>query len=252
MRFLSFLAGLAGLFTAGSVAAQAVPAASSAPPALQAENTWNLDLSTGGRVSIQLRPDVAPATVERIKTLTHQGFYNGLIFHRVIEGFMAQGGDPTGTGSGGSTLPDVNAEINGLPHLRGAVGMARAQDMNSANSQFYIMFVPRLSMDRSYTVFGRVVGGMNFVDAIERGEPPLTPTRIVRASLGSDNVAAMSADELRAAGARMAAAAAPASATPPSTAAVGPAMPPPPVAPRTLEPVRAPNAPPSRPRPQGQ
>ena len=250
MRLLSFLAGLAGLFSAGTAVADPVPAAYSPPPALQAENTWNLDLSTGGRVSIQLRPDVAPATVERIRTLTHQGFYNGLIFHRVIEGFMAQGGDPTGTGSGGSTLPDVNAEINGLPHLRGSVGMARAQDMNSANSQFYIMFVPRLSMDRNYTVFGRVVAGMTFVDAIERGEPPLTPTRIVRASIGSDNVAAMSADELRAEAARLAAAQTPVAASAPGR--IGPAEPPPAAGPRPLEPVRAPNAPPRRPRPPPQ
>jgi peptidylprolyl isomerase len=171
------------------------------PPPLTPENTWVLDLSDGGRVQIQLRPDVAPNTVQRIKTLTQQGFYNGLIFHRVIEGFMAQGGDPRGTGTGGSTLPDLPAEINGLPHLRGAVAMARAQSLNSANSQFYIMFTPHLAMDRDYTVFGRVVSGMNFVDAIQRGEPPANPTRIVRASLGSDNVPEMSADALRAAGA---------------------------------------------------
>ena len=177
------------MFVAGGLAAQTVPANAQNPAALtvQAENVWNLDLSTGGRVSIQLRPDAAPAHVERIKTLTRQGFYNGLIFHRVIEGFMAQGGDPTGTGSGGSQLADLNAEINGLPHLRGSVAMARAQDPNSANSQFYIMFVPRLSMDRNYTVFGRVFSGMNFVDAIERGEPPANPTRILQASIAADN-----------------------------------------------------------------
>ena len=248
MRLLSFLAGLAGLLVAGAATGQAPPAATQSPsaaprtlmtaPALEPENIWNLDLSTGGRVSILLRPDLAPGHVERIRTLTRQGFYNGLIFHRVIEGFMAQGGDPTGTGEGGSPLPDLNAEINGLPHLRGAVGMARAQDPNSANSQFYIMFVPRLNMDRGYTVFGRVIGGMNFVDAIERGEPPPAPTRIVRASIGSDNVPAMSAEELRAAAAQMAAA-------PPAQAArahasVGPPVPPPPSAPRALEPVRGP------------
>jgi peptidylprolyl isomerase len=170
------------------------------PPPLTPENTWVLDLSDGGRVRIQLRPDVAPNTVQRIKTLTEQGFYNGLIFHRVIEGFMAQGGDPQGNGTGGSSLPDLPAEINGLPHLRGAVAMARAQDLNSANSQFYIMFTPHLAMDRDYTVFGRVVSGMQFVDAIQRGQPPANPTRIVRASLGSDNVPEMSAEALRAAG----------------------------------------------------
>jgi cyclophilin family peptidyl-prolyl cis-trans isomerase len=226
MRPLSFFASLSLLLTAGMAAAQTtapIPAPSAMqqaattpspfpapPPAIVAENVWNLDLSTGGRVSIQLRPDIAPAHVERIRTLTGQGFYNGLIFHRVIEGFMAQAGDPTGTGSGGSPLPDLAAEIRGLPHLRGAVAMARAESLDSANSQFYIMFVPRLSMDRNYTVFGRVIGGMNFVDAIERGEPPLSPTRIVRASMGSDNLPELSADELRAAAARMAAAAAPA------------------------------------------
>lgn len=195
-------------------AAETPPAAEPAPigpppptPAVTPEETWNLDLSTGGRVSIQLRPDVAPHSVERIKALTRQGFYNGLIFHRVIEGFMAQGGDPAGTGTGGSELPDLAAEFNGLPHVRGAVGMARAQDPNSANSQFYIMFVPRLNMDRNYTVFGRVVAGMNFVDTIERGEPPINPTRIIRASLGSDNVPPMTAEQLQAEAARLAAAA---------------------------------------------
>ena len=214
MRLLSFFASLSLLLTAGLAAAQTAPETPApnpaTPPPVAAENLWHLDLSTGGRVSIQLRPDVAPAHVERIRTLTAQGFYNGLVFHRVIEGFMAQGGDPTGTGNGGSQLPDLAAEIRGLPHLRGAVGMARAQALNSANSQFYIMFVPRLLMDRDYTVFGRVISGMNFVDALERGEPPLAPSRIIRASMGSDNLPEMTADELRAAAQRLAAATAPA------------------------------------------
>jgi cyclophilin family peptidyl-prolyl cis-trans isomerase len=166
-----------------------------AVPALEPENTWHLDLSTGGRVSIQLRPDIAPNHVERIKTLTRQGFYNGLLFHRVIEGFMAQGGDPQGTGEGGSQLPDLTAEFNGLPHVRGAVSMARANDPNSANSQFFIMLAPRLTLDNKYTVFGRVVGGMNYVDTIQRGEPPVNPSRIVRASIGADNVPPPSAAE---------------------------------------------------------
>ena len=214
------------------------------PPPLEADNTWNLDLSTGGRVVIQLRPDVAPQTVERIKTLTRQGFYNGLAFFRVIDGFMAQGGDPQNNGTGGSPLPDVPAEFNGGLHLRGAVGMARAQDPNSANSQFYIMFVPRLQMDRVYTVFGRVVGGMNYVDTIERGEPPAQPSRILRASLGSENVPPMTAAQIQAETARLAAVAV--AAAPPARAGVGPAMPPPPVY-RPLEPVRAEGAPP-RPR----
>ncbi len=246
MRLLPFLAVLGAMFGAGGLAAQTVPARPAPPPPLEAENVWNVDLSTGGRVSIQLRPDVAPGHVERIKSLTRQGFYNGQVFHRVIEGFMAQGGDPTGTGAGGSELPGLNAEINGLPHLRGSVGMARAQELNSANSQFYIMFGPRLSMDRNYTVFGRVVSGMNFVDAIERGEPPLNPTRIVRASIGSDNVAAMSAEELRAAAAQMASSQPAAGAPAAGPTSLGPPVPPPPSAPRELEPARSPQARPPR------
>lgn len=197
MRLMPLLAALAALIF-GSAAFAQTPVAPIIPAATP-ENIWYLDLSTGGRVAIQLRPDAAPLHVERIKTLTRRGFYNGLPFHRVIEGFMAQGGDPTGTGSGGSELPSLTAE-HGLPHLRGAVAMARTQAESSGNSQFYIMFGSRLHMDRSYTVFGRVIGGMNFVDAIERGEPPINPTRIVRASIGSDNVAPMSSAELIAAG----------------------------------------------------
>lgn len=214
------------------------------PPPLAPENTWNLDLSTGGRVVIQLRPDVAPQTVERIKTLTRQGFYNGLAFFRVIEGFMAQSGDPQNSGTGGSPLPDLPAEFNGGLHLRGAVGMARAQDPNSANSQFYIMFVPRLQMDRVYTVFGRVVGGMNYVDAIERGEPPAQPSRILRASLGSDNVPPMTAEQIQAETTRLASAAV-AAGPAAGRNAVGPVVPPPPVY-RPLEPVRGEGAPPRR------
>jgi peptidylprolyl isomerase len=226
--------------------AASAPRAAPPPPPLEADNTWNLDLSTGGRVVIQLRPDVAPQTVERIKTLTRQGFYNGLAFFRVIEGFMAQGGDPQNNGTGGSPLPDVNAEINGMLHVRGAVGMARAQDPNSANSQFYIMFVPRLQMDRAYTVFGRVVSGMNYVDTIERGEPPAQPSRILRASLGSENVPAMTAEQIQAETARLASVAAPIAPTAgPAGRGIGPAVPPPPTY-RPLEPVRAEGAPPRR------
>ena len=164
-------------------------------PALEPENTLHLDLSTGGRVSIQLRPDVAPLHVDRIKTLARQGFYNGVIFHRVIEGFMAQTGDPTGTGTGGSQLPDLAAEFNTLPHVRGAVSAARGTEVNSANSQFFIVFSPRLTLDQDYSVFGRVVSGMQYVDAIERGEPPANPTRILRASIGADNVSPPTAAE---------------------------------------------------------
>lgn len=166
------------------------PLTALAPEGIQGNPEWQLalDLSTGGRVVIQLRPDAAPAHVERIKTLARQGFYNGLTFHRVIEGFMAQGGDPRGNGSGGSTLPNLNAEFNDLPHVRGTVSMARAESPNSANSQFFIMLLPRLSLDRNYTVFGRVVSGMEYVDRMEVGEPPANPSRIVQASIVADNL----------------------------------------------------------------
>ncbi len=152
------------------------------------ENIWLLDLSTGGRVAIRLKPDWAPEHVERIKALTLQGFYNGTPFHRVIDGFMAQGGDPTGTGQGGSQRPDLMAEFNALPHLRGTVSMARANEDDSANSQFFIVFEPRFSLDRKYTNFGRVIGGMQNVDAINRGEPPAQPTTIVQASIATQNL----------------------------------------------------------------
>ena len=155
---------------------------------VDAENVLLLDLSTGGRVRIVMRPDVAPKHVERIRALARQGFYNGTIFHRVIEGFMAQGGDPTGTGQGGSKLPDLDPEFNDLPHVRGALAMARAQAENSANSQFYIVLQPVLKLDRSYTIWGRVVSGMQFVDTIARGEPPTDPTRIVQASIEVDKL----------------------------------------------------------------
>jgi peptidylprolyl isomerase len=157
-------------------------------PSVEDENVLVLDLSTGGRVRIAMRPDAAPNHVERIKTLTREGFYNGTIFHRVIDGFMAQGGDPTGTGTGGSELPDIEAEFNELPHVRGAVAMARAQDKNSANSQFYIVFQPVMKLDRTYTIWGRVIDGMNWVDAIEQGEPPENPTRIIQASIAADKL----------------------------------------------------------------
>jgi len=150
------------------------------------QNIWDLDLSSGGRVRIQLRPDIAPAHVERIKELTRQGFYNGLKFHRVIPGFMAQGGDPKGDGTGGSTLPDLKAEFNPMPHLRGTLSMARAQSEDSANSQFFIVLLPRMQLDKKYTVFGRVIEGMQYVDAIHEGEPPADPSVILQASIESD------------------------------------------------------------------
>lgn len=150
------------------------------------ENILLLDLSTGQRVAIRLMPDWAPNHVDRIKTLTRQGFYDGVIFHRVIEGFMAQTGDPTGTGTGGSQLPDLAAEFNDMPHVRGTVSMARAQAENSANSQFFIVFYPRFALDRKYTNFGRVIDNMEAVDQIQRGEPPANPTRVLQASIAAD------------------------------------------------------------------
>lgn len=193
MRFLAssrvlLCALLAGLSATAPAQAPQAPAERATPPAItDASNLWLLDLSTGGRVTIWLRPDVAPKMVERIKTLTRQHFYDGLTFHRVIDGFMAQGGDPKGDGTGGSTLPNVPSEFNYLPHVRGAVSAARADDPNSANSQFFIVFQPRLNLDKKYTVFGRVIDGMGYVDAIERGEPPQNPSRIVHAYIASDN-----------------------------------------------------------------
>lgn len=151
------------------------------------ENVWLLDLSNGERVAIRLMPEWDPSHVERIKTLTRQGFYDGVIFHRVIEGFMAQGGDPTGTGQGGSEFPDLEEEFNPMPHVRGTVSMARAADENSANSQFFIVFYPRFSLDKRYTNFGRVIRNIAGADAINRGEPPAQPTRILQASIASDN-----------------------------------------------------------------
>jgi peptidylprolyl isomerase len=126
--------------------------------------------------------------VERIRTLARQGFYDGTVFHRVIDGFMAQGGDPTGTGTGGSKLDDLKAEFNDLPHVRGAAAMARSQSDDSANSQFYIVLMPALKLDRTYTVWGRVVEGMAYVDGIEKGEPPENPSRIIKASIAADKV----------------------------------------------------------------
>ena len=151
------------------------------------DDIWVLDLSNGERVKIRLMKEWAPKHVERIKTLTREGFYDGVIFHRVIDGFMAQGGDPTGTGQGGSQLPDLEEEFNPMPHVRGTVSMARATEENSANSQFFIVFYPRFSLDKRYTNFGRVIENMGAVDAINRGEPPQNPTRILQASLASDN-----------------------------------------------------------------
>jgi peptidylprolyl isomerase len=181
------LLGIVAVALSPAMAQTAAPAPT--PTAQDLENMLVLDLSTGGRVTIQMFPAVAPAHVERIKTLTRKGFYNGVIFHRVIDGFMAQTGDPKGTGQGGSELPDLKAEFNDTPHLRGTVSMARTNEPDTANSQFFICFQPRFSLDKKYTVFGRVTSGMQFVDAIERGEPPVNPSTVIQASIASDNVA---------------------------------------------------------------
>jgi cyclophilin family peptidyl-prolyl cis-trans isomerase len=198
MRFSTFaltllpmaLLGAAPL-TAQDSAAPAAPLPIAVDTSLESDpdNILLLDLSNGGRVAIRLMPQWAPGHVERIKGLARQGFYNGVIFHRVIDGFMAQTGDPTGTGQGGSPLPDLKAEFNKMPHLRGTVSMARTNEPDSANSQFFIMFYPRFALDNRYTNFGRVIAGMEHVDAIQRGEPPSAPTRIVQASLASDRLA---------------------------------------------------------------
>jgi len=156
------------------------PAEVAADPA----NRWTLELSNGGKVVIQLRPDIAPQHVYRIQQLTTAGFYNGLIFHRVIPGFMAQGGDPMGTGEGGSKLPDVPHEFSDLPHVRGVASMARAEGLDTANSQFFIMLAPRFVLDHKYSAFGRVIEGMAYVDGIAVGEPPQAPTKIIRATIG--------------------------------------------------------------------
>ena len=148
------------------------------------DNTLVLE-TTKGRVVIALRPDLAPGHVERIKTLAAQGFYDGVPFHRVIEGFMAQTGDPTGTGAGGSDLPDLRAEFNSEPHVRGTCSMARTSAPHSANSQFFICFNDARFLDKQYTVWGKVVEGMEVVDKIKRGEPVRDPDKIVSARVGA-------------------------------------------------------------------
>nr|WP_294848846.1 peptidylprolyl isomerase [uncultured Sphingomonas sp.] len=145
--------------------------------------TLTLNLSTGGDVVIKLRPDLAPGHVERITQLAKDGFYDGVVFHRVIPGFMAQGGDPTGTGMGGSKLPDLKAEFSNEPHVRGVASMARAQNPDSANSQFFIVFDDARFLDGQYTVWGEVESGMEYVDALPTGEPVRDPGKIVKATI---------------------------------------------------------------------
>ena len=148
-----------------------------------APTTLTLTLDSGGDVVIKLRPDVAPGHVQRITTLANQGFYDGILFHRVIPGFMAQGGCPKGTGTGGSDLPDLQAEFNDVPHVRGVCSMARTSYPHSANSQFFICFDGARFLDRQYTVWGEVTAGMEFVDALPKGEPPRAPGKIIKATV---------------------------------------------------------------------
>jgi len=176
---------LARLFAMSlAVLAFALPAPAGAQQ-LDPENTLYLDL-TYGRVVIQLRPDLAPNHVAQVKKLTRAGFYDDIVFHRVIAGFMAQTGDPTGTGMGGSQEPDLNAEFSAEPYVRGTVGAARTNNPNSANSQFFITFDDAAFLNGQYTVWGNVVSGMEFVDQIKRGEPPANPDRIVRMQVAAD------------------------------------------------------------------
>ena len=149
------------------------------------DNTLYIDLEDG-RVVIQLRPDLAPKHVARIKELAREGFYDGIVFHRVIPGFMAQTGDPTGTGRGGSDKPDLPAEFSNQPFERGMLGMARTSDPNSANSQFFINYAATPHLNGQYTVWGQVVEGMEHVDRIAKGEPPSQPDRIVKMSVAAD------------------------------------------------------------------
>ena len=186
MRLIKLFLMWLGLL-AGAAIAQTAPASVAAP---DPQNILHLQLSTGGEVVIAMRPDKAPASVERIRTLARAGFYDGVVFHRVIEGFMAQTGDPKGTGEGGSPLPDLKAEFNDLPHLRGVVSMARTDAPDTANSQFFICFQPTIRLDGKYTAFGRVISGMQFVDAIARGDADgrvlVDPSKVVRAWIEAD------------------------------------------------------------------
>ena len=162
-----------------------VGAASLQAQNLDPENTLHLQLKCG-KVIIKLRPDVAPKHVAQVKTLARRGFYDGIIFHRVIDGFMAQTGDPTGTGTGGSDLPDVPAEFSKVGFHRGVVGAARSASPDSANSQFFIMFKAGRSLDGKYTVWGQVMSGMSCVDQINKGEPPANPDKIIKMQVAAD------------------------------------------------------------------
>ncbi|MBN9248165.1 peptidylprolyl isomerase [Hyphomicrobium sp.] len=149
------------------------------------ENTLIIETSKGP-VVIELRPDLAPKHVERIKTLAREGFYDGIVFHRVIDGFMAQTGCPQGRGTGGSKLPNLPAEFNAEPHVRGVCSMARSANPNSANSQFFICFDDATFLDKQYTVWGKVIEGMDNVDKISKGEPPKNPDKMVKVRVAAD------------------------------------------------------------------
>ncbi len=176
------------------------------------ENTITMEVSTGGTVTIGLRPDLAPQHVERIKKLTREGFYDGIVFHRVIDGFMAQTGDPTGTGTGGSSEADLPAEFTDEEYRRGTIGMARSANPNSANSQFFICFTDTgcSFLKSQYTVLGQVTEGMEFIDKVAMGEPPATPDKIVKMQVAADASGAAPAADKAAEAAAPAAEAAPA------------------------------------------
>ena len=158
------------------------PSAAAAPAPTAAGERLVLELK-GGKVIIKLRPDLAPGHVERVKLLVKEGFYNGQKFHRVIPGFMAQTGDPTGTGAGGSSYPDLKAEFTPAAFERGTIGAARTNNPNSANSQFFICFAHAPNLNGQYTVWGQVIEGMQFVDQIAKGEPPAVPDTIIKMTL---------------------------------------------------------------------
>ncbi len=160
-------------------------ATTNAAEGLDPENTLYMDLKDG-RVTIKLLPEIAPNHVARVKELAREGFYNGIVFHRVIDGFMAQGGDPTGTGTGGSDKGNIKAEFSDYNFGRGTVGAARSANPDSANSQFYICFEDCSFLNGQYTVWGQVVDGMDAVDKITRGEPPANPDKIVKMQVAAD------------------------------------------------------------------
>ena len=168
----------------GAIAASTLPLAAQT---LDPENTLVITTSEKCKITIGLRPDLAPKHVERIKKLAREKFYDGIIFHRVIAGFMAQTGDPTGTGTGGSSYPDLPAEFsNKATFERGTIGAARSNDPNSANSQFFIDFAPAPFLNGKYTIWGQVIDGMGAVDKIAPGEPPSNPDKIVKMTIAAD------------------------------------------------------------------